>query len=132
MPDRVLAPQVIFLAYELDQVGQIFLVDDEFLFAVRLRTNSWAGLEKLKVLSFEILTKDVAYILSSLGFFARLICNFEQRIMSSFNKQNLIKISRLQAACRGVEANVETKHTGIIVGINPTSGDCPMEIHHSN
>ena len=89
MPDRVLAPQVTFLAYELDQVGQIFLVDDEFLFAVPLRTNSWAGLEKLKVLSFEILAKDVAYILSSLGFFCLFFYRNTVHNVAEVGKPNL-------------------------------------------
>ena len=86
MPDRVLAPQVTFLAYELAQDSRKFLTDDEFLFEVRDRSNSWASSGKLKVFSLQILAKDIAYILSNLRFFAGLICNFEQRIMSSLNK----------------------------------------------
>ena len=69
MPDRVLAPQVTFLTYELDQVVQIFLVYDEFLFEARARSNSWVGTEKLKVFSFQILAKDAAYILSNFEVF---------------------------------------------------------------
>jgi len=70
LPDRVLAPQVtFFLAYELGQTDQKFLVDDEFLFAVREQINSWVGSEKLKVFSFQIFAKYVAYILSNLGLF---------------------------------------------------------------
>jgi hypothetical protein len=69
LPARVLAPQFTFLAYELAQVGQKFLTADGFLFSIGIRTNSWVGMEKWKVFSFQILAKDVAYILSNLGFF---------------------------------------------------------------
>jgi hypothetical protein len=68
LPDRVLAPQVTFLAFELVQAVQKFLAYDKFLHAIAGQSNSWAGLERLKVVSFQILAKDTAYILSSLGF----------------------------------------------------------------
>ena len=68
LPDRVLAPQVTFLAFEIVQADQKFLIVDEFLFSIRERINSWGGLEKLKVFSLQILAKDTAYILSSSGF----------------------------------------------------------------
>jgi hypothetical protein len=58
-----------FSAYELGRVHQKFLAADGFLVAVRVWTNSWEGSGKLKVFSFQILTKVTAYILSSLGFF---------------------------------------------------------------
>jgi hypothetical protein len=57
LPDRVLAPQVIFLAFELDQADQKFQADDEFLFSIQERINSWVGMEKLKAFSFQILEK---------------------------------------------------------------------------
>jgi hypothetical protein len=63
LPALVRAPQFTFLAYELAQVGQKFLIVDEFLFEARDRSNSWAGSGKLKAFSFQILAKDTAYIL---------------------------------------------------------------------
>ena len=89
MPDRVLAPQLTFLAFELDQADQKFLIVDEFLFSIRERINSWEGSGKLKVLSFEILTKDVAYILSSLGFFCLFFYRNKVHNVAEVGKPNL-------------------------------------------
>ena len=43
LPDRVLAPQVTFLASELVQADQKFLIVVEFLFSIRMWTNSLGG-----------------------------------------------------------------------------------------
>jgi hypothetical protein len=72
LPDRVRAPQVTFLASELVQAAQRFLIVVGFLGATFALTNSWAGSEKLKVFSFQILSKDGAYILSNLRFFCSI------------------------------------------------------------
>jgi len=45
------------LAYELVQADQKFLAVDEFLVEARIRTNSLAETEKLKVFSFQTLVK---------------------------------------------------------------------------
>ena len=68
LPDRVLAPQVTFWAYELAQADQKFLTDGEFLFEDRDRSNSWADSGKLNAFSIQILAKDTAYILINSGF----------------------------------------------------------------
>jgi hypothetical protein len=88
LPDRVLAPQVIFLAYELTQAVQRFLIADEFLFEARDRSNSWASSEKLKVFSFQISAKDTAYILSSLGFFAYSFIEIEHTTSTDVSTPN--------------------------------------------
>ena len=74
--DKKLQPLVernkpLFSVYELAHVAQKFLAGDRFLFSIQVRSNSWVGMEKLRVFSFQILAKDVAYILSNLGLLSR-------------------------------------------------------------